>query len=329
MRLSLRLKTSTNPLQALGIDLLWELPLALLSVGFYRANRLLISRLYRRFQSRLGSRATRWRLLNRATLAMPISLPVLMTTGPRWNTHALIGTLGPLNVEESLSIRTSTCLRSAASWTAVVYRFPDFFTLTQLSSLAADAREDWSRVDLPSGRYILGIRYYGLADQPQMPEVRVDGLLTTESADTPSTTNEVYADLDRRTNPYYHFLHFYIFTLLRLRELFSPQLVRSEFLPVGDPDTEFRYGLVLARHRLVLQMTPGALAGRRIFFTAYNRASLPVLSEEITEPGWTSPCFSADGYYLFRIRPLRPGVEPMAEEEFNLVLEPATSRSVR
>ena len=98
MRLSLRLKTSTNPLQVLGIDLLWELPLALLSFGFYRANRLLISRLYRRFQSRLGSRATRWRLLNRTTLAMPISLPVLMTTGPRWNTHALIGTLGPLNV---------------------------------------------------------------------------------------------------------------------------------------------------------------------------------------------------------------------------------------
>jgi hypothetical protein len=328
MRSSLRLETSTNPLQALGIDLLWELPLALLSFGFYRANRLLISRLYRRYQSRLGSRATRWRLLNRSTLAMPISLPVLMTTGPRWNTHALIGTLGPLHVAESLSIRTSICVLSAASWTAVVYRFPDFLTVTQLSSLTTDPHADWSQVDLPAGRYILGIRYYGLAHQPQMPQVQVDGLLSTESADTPLSTNEVYADLDRRTNPYYHALHFYVFTVLRLRELLSPQRVRYEFLPVGDPDTDFRYGLVLARHRLVVQMNPSALAGRRIFFTAYNRASLPVLSEEITEPGWTSPSFSVDGFYLFRIRPLRPGLEPMAEGEFKLSLVPATSPSV-
>lgn len=329
MRRSLRLKTSTNPLQVLGIDLLWELPFALFSFVFYRANRLLISRLYRRFQSRLGSRATRWRLLNRSTLEMPISMPVLMTTGPRWNTHALIGTLGPLAVAESLSIRTSTCLQSAASWTAVVYRFPDFLTVTQLSSLTASASQDWSRLELPSGRYILGVRYYGLALQPRMPEVQVDGLLTTESAETPATTNEVYADLERRTNPYYRVLHFYIFTLLRLREFFAPHVVRSEFLPVGDPDTEFRYGLVLARHHLVVQMSASALAGRRIFFTAYNRASLPVLSEEITELSWTSPSFSVDGYYLFRIRPLRPGLEPLAPAEFRLALEPAASLSER
>lgn len=325
MRSLLRLNPLTSSKQFFCLDLLWELPLALLSFCFYRVNRLLISRLYRRFQSRLGSRATNWRLLNRETLNMPISLPVLMTTGPRWNTHALIGTLGPLKVSQSLSIRTSICLLSAASWTAVIYRFPDFLTVTQFSSLTVDSEKEWSNLLLPQGRYILGIRYYGLLSSPKMPDVRVDGLLTTRSIDTPSNTNEIYADLDKRTNPYYLALHFYIFTLLRLRKIFSQSFVHSELLPVGDPDTEFRYGLILAFHRLVVRMSSSCLNGRRVFLTVYNRASLPVLSEEIKDLNWTSSSFSADGFYLFRFRPLRPDVYPIHESEFKCDLETISS----
>jgi len=308
--------------QRIALDLVWELPLALLSFGFYRVNRLVISRLYRRFQARLGSRATTWRLLNRETLALPISLPVLMTTGPRWNTHAVIGTLGPLAVSKTLSVRTSTCRESAASWTAVIYRFPDFLTVTQFSSLTSDSRSDWSELELPVGRYILGIRYYGLFGQPLMPEVQVDGVPTTASIETPSNANEVYADLECRTNLYYRALHQYIYPLLRLRSFFPAAFVRSEFLPVGDPDTVFRYDLVRARHRLTVRLSPELLDGHRVFLTAYNRSSLPVLSEEISSTGWSSPRFRRDGFYLFRIRPLRPGLDPIGDTDFHVSLEP-------
>jgi hypothetical protein len=318
---------SAQPMPRLGqriaIDLAWQLPLALLSFCFYRMNRLVISRLYRRFQARLGSRATTWRLLNRATLAMPISLPVLMTTGPRWNTHAVIGTLGPLAVSKTLSVRTSTCRKSAASWTAVIYRFPDFLTVTQFSSLTADPLSDWSGLDLSAGRYILGIRYYGLCDEPLMPEVQVDDVLVTEPLLAPANVNEVYADLESRTNLYYRALHYYIYPLLRLRSFFPAAFVRSEFLPVGDPDTIFRFDLVASRHYLNVRVSLELLDAHRVFLTAYNRASLPVLSEEITTTNWSSPAFRHDGFYLFRIRPLRAGLDPIEAKDFNVSLEPS------
>lgn len=242
-----------------------EIPLSILSFFFYKINRYFISRLYRRFLARSSTRSTTWRLLDRSTMEMPISLPVLMTTGPRWNTHALIGTIGPLNVSKSVAIRTSVCMQSADSWTGVVYRFPEFATVSQFSSLNEHAGNDWSSISLSPGRYILGIRYYGLSSQPRMPAVCVDDSITINGIETPINANQVYENLIDRSSFYYFCLHYYVYTLLRFRSLLPEAFVRREFLPVGDPDTVFRFGIIKARHYLNVCLRPELLSGYRCF----------------------------------------------------------------
>lgn len=302
------------------ISLLWEIPLSFISFFFYKLNRYLVSRLYRRFLASSEKRSRTWRLLDRGTLLMPISLPVLMTTGPRWNTHALIGTLGPLAVSRTISLCTSTCKNSASSWTGVIYRFPDFHTVSQFSSLSDHASLDWSSIVLPPGRYVLGIRYYGLSAAPEMPQVCVDDSFTIDGVNTPLDTNQVYADLIDRSGFYYHCLHYYIFNLLRFRSFFSPPFVRREFLPVGDPDTTFRYGIIKKGHRLTVSLSPSLFSGYRVFLTAYNRASLPFLSVEVKNELWLSECLPFDGFYLFRIRPLSVGLPPIEPDDLQVSL---------
>ena len=303
------------------ISLLWEIPLSFFSFFFYKLNRYLISRLYRRFLSSSVKRSTTWRLLDRNTLLMPISLPVLMTTGPRWNTHALIGTLGPLKVSRSVSLCTSMCMNSASSWTGVIYRFPDFHTVSQFSSLSDPASQDWSSIALPPGRYVLGIRYYGLSATPQMPHVCVDDSFMIDGVNTPLETNQVYADLIDRSGFYYHCLHYYIFNLLRFRSLFSPSFVRREFLPVGDPDTLFCYGIIQKRHCLQVSLNAELFAGYRVFLTVYNRASLPFLSIELNSEHWQSGSLPFDGFYLFRIRPLKLGLPSVGPDDVQVSLK--------
>ena len=311
--------TSQEPQGVWQPDLFWEVPLGLLSFAFYRLNRAVISRLYRLYLGRSQARALTWRLLDGDTLAIPISLPVLMTTGPRWNTHGFIGTLGPFPVSGTLAIRTATARASASSWTAVVYRFPDFHTCTQFSSISTDPAAQWSEIPLPAGRYTLGIRYYGLRSGARMPEVRRDGEEPLDGVPVPADSNAFYGDLASRSSTYYRALHHYIHPLLRLRSILPAALVRREFLPVGDPDTLFRYDWVSSGSRLQIRLRPERLEDHWIFLTVYNRASLPVLSEEITSAEWCSPPLTVDGFYLFRIRPRQAGVQPFEEDDLQVL----------
>ncbi|MEB3322461.1 MAG: DUF6208 family protein [Synechococcaceae cyanobacterium] len=291
-----------------GPDLLWEVPLALLSWGFFRINRALIAFLYQRYLDRDARRGLTWRLLSEATLRIPVSLPVLMTKGPRWNTHAAIGTLGPLAVSGSLEIRTGDATRGAESWTVVVYRYPDFATFCELHSLEPSHQEEWTRLDLPAGRYSLGVRYYGLRPRPAMPAVRIDGREAVAAEPVPAGVNDVYAHLAGRTNPYYRALHHYVHTLLRLRSLLPAALVRREYLPVGDPCTSFRYDWFPAGTELEVEASPSLARTHRIYLTVYNRASLPVHSAEIEAPPQgparrRTSVFPHAGFYLIRLRP--------------------------
>ena len=303
-----------------SIDLIWEVPLSILSFFFYRLNRLLISRLYRNFLARSSARSITWRLLDRSTLEMPISLPVLMTTGPRWNTHALIGTIGPLKISRNVSIRSSACIKSADSWTGVIYSFPDFSTISQFSSSNINSDDDWSSISLQPGLYILGLRYYGLSSSPRMPDVCLGDSEIIDGIDIPLDSNEVYNELESRSNFYYLFLHYYIYTLLRLRGLLPESFVRKEFLPVGDPDTVFRFGLLKASYSLHVETTACLLEGYRVFFTGYNRASMPFSSEEITATDWDLVPPKSDGFYLFRIRPRSSNLPEITHNDLRISL---------
>ena len=360
----------------LGLDLLWEVPLAVLSWGFFHANKALIGLLYQRHLDRQASLGPHWRILSAETLAQTMSVPVLLTKGPRWNTHATIGTLGPLTVRRELAVDLASVRRSAAAWSVVLYRYPDFLTWDEIGSLEPRATQDWGRFQLPAGRYCLGVRYYDLSPAAQMPQVRVDGAaagardldadgdrdrdidgggasvgkgdaagagadrasdpaggaaITTASsslqlsspalvpaAAVPGNANAVYARLAERTTPYYRALHHYIHPMLRLRRWLPQAWVRREYLPVGDPCTEFRYDWFPADCSLELRVSPRLHQDCRVYLSVYNRASLPVHSQELGVGTLRTPAFQEAGFYLIRLRPRRLPVPPCGPEDLRI-----------
>ena len=73
--------------------LVWEIPLALLSLLFYKVMKFIIGNLFTIYLAVNKNKASQWRVLSQETLDSALSLPVLMTKGPRWNTHARINCL--------------------------------------------------------------------------------------------------------------------------------------------------------------------------------------------------------------------------------------------
>lgn len=302
----------------ISVDLLWELPLAFLSWGFFHLNKALIALLYQMYLDRQVERSRTWQILSSATLSRPVTLPVLLTKGPRWNTHASIGTLGPLSVERHLAVQTGLAHRSAEAWSVVLYHYPDFRTFRELGSLDNHTDQEWTRLDLPAGRYVLGVRYYGLQADPALPAVRPDEAMTDSVAaePLPPSVNDVYDTLASRTTLYHHALHHYVHTMLRLRRWLPAPLVRREFLPVGDPYTQFRYGWFPAGCSLQLEASRRLLEGFRTYLSVYNRASLPIHSLELTDGGTTTtPRFDQPGFYLLRLRPRQRDVPTCTEDD--------------
>ena len=112
----------------------WEILLALLSFVFYKVMKFIIGNIYTLYLIINKKPASQWRVLSQKTINAPLVLPVLMTKAPRWNTHAVIGTLGPFAVKESIAFNIETANNSARSWIAVVYNFPGYRTITSLES---------------------------------------------------------------------------------------------------------------------------------------------------------------------------------------------------
>ncbi len=142
------------------IFLLWEIPLALTSFVFYKVMKFVIGNLFTVYLAVDKKKALQWRVLSQKTINAPLVLPVLMTKGPRWNTHAIIGTLGPFAVQETIEIDVATANQSSRSWIAVVYSFPGYKTITSIESEKIDSDLPWHTIELPTGKYSLGVRYY-------------------------------------------------------------------------------------------------------------------------------------------------------------------------
>src|SRR2546430_1025503 len=118
-----------------GVRVFWEVPLALVSFVFYKVVRWLLRRVANLHFRPGTEKARHWRVLSAETLKNPLALPLLMTSAPRWNTHAVVATAGALRVERTLGVDVEAAARSAQSWTLVVYTFPGFRTVAGIDSL--------------------------------------------------------------------------------------------------------------------------------------------------------------------------------------------------
>ncbi|BAZ46398.1 hypothetical protein NIES4102_34290 [Chondrocystis sp. NIES-4102] len=287
----------------------WEIILALLSFVFYKVMKFIIGNIYTIYLIINKKQASQWRVLSQKMINSPLILAVLMTKGPRWNTHATIGTLGPFSVKESIEIDIVSASKSALSWIAVVYSFPGYRTITSLESEKINRNQDnnvsnsWETIKLAPGKYSLGVRFYNRLDNITYPAIKVDKELFAESYSVPNNINDYYYDLIKAKNWFYSSLHYYIFTILKLRNYLPESFVRREFLPVGAPATHFAYNYLDSQQALIINIIPEVIAEFDIYFTLYDRSSLPLTWCAIENLEYQLPPQANKGYFLLRVRP--------------------------
>ncbi len=286
-----------------NLSFLGEIPLAVLSFFCYKITKFIIGNLFTVYLAINKDKASQWRVLSQETIDSPLTLPVLMTKGPRWNTHAIIGTLGPFSVNESIAIDLESANNSARSWIAVVYSFPSYKTVTSIKSDDIETINKWYSLKLKPGKYSLGLRYYNRLDMINLPAIKVDDRELVSAEPTPQDINDFYYDLIKAKNWFYSSLHYYIFTILKFRKWLPESFVRKEYLPVGAPDTFFAYNYVDRGQSLEIDFTSEIINNFDIYFTLYDRSSLPLSWCQIKSEKYTLPAGDNQGYYLLRIRP--------------------------
>ena len=301
------------------IYLLWEIPLALLSFVFYKVMKFVIGNLFTVYLAINTEKASQWRVLSQKMIEAPLVLPVLMTKGPRWNTHAVIGTLGPFTVQESIEIDVKTADGSARSWIAVIYSFPGYKTVTSIESEKIDREQGWHSVKLPSGKYSLGVRYYNRSETINYPAVRVDDRLFVETHNVSSNINDYYYNLIKAKNWFFSSLHYYIFTILKLRNYLPESFVRREYLPVGAPATHFAYNYLESQQALQINIEPEVIEQFDIYFTLYDRSSLPLNWCTIAEAEYLLSPQNHKGYFLLRVRPKPEHSDPTIQVDSKLL----------
>ena len=284
----------------MGLEIALKVSPTLASFLFQRAVRA-VFRLGANLSMPLQRDAFRWNVLSADFVRRPLVLPFMMLTGPRWNTHALIATLGPIRVARDLDFDL-TPLRSARCWTVVLYTFPDFKTAAALGPADFDSTGGPARVALKRSRYMVGLRCYGWSHPAGLPAVAVDGRPVVAPASVVYDPNDLLEVLRGRTGLFYLSSHYYLRLLVKYRNFFPRRFVDGEFLPVGNPETCFRYGLVDSNRSLYLDINSDIFKSFYVYLTLYNMSSFPTIWCQVQAAHSEIPAALAPRYYLLRLQ---------------------------
>jgi Family of unknown function (DUF6208) len=245
-----------------------------------------------------------WRTISEV-LNQPLALSYIMVTGPRWNPHALISRVGPFQVKHGLRIRVDTAHRSARMWTLVISRTSDPRAVASIISNSVARDEVWHEQTLPPGRYSATCRYYEWADAPRLPEIEIDSSRRILERSIPLNENDYLTGLVNKNGVFYTCLHYYVLEMLRLRRYLPPSFVRREYLPVGNPETAFRYGYLRRGQCVEITSSHGILEGHCLYLTIYNGSSFPVIWSEVRSLPYRSQPAEATCSYLLRLHAMR------------------------
>lgn len=276
--------------------------LAFFSYLFAKISKFIIGNLYTFYLIFNHKKANQWRVIDNNLVKSHLNLAVLMTKAPRWNTHAIIGTLGPFSVQNEVSIELKSPQHSAKSWIAIFYRFPSYQTVTWVESNQVDYCQNYHSLSLPSGKYTIGLRYYNYYENLVLPAIKVDGQELTPAQQIPHNSNQFYQTLIERKNCLFLAIHYYVYTILRWQKFLPPSFVQQEFLPVGATDTKFYYDYLDQNELITLKTDQATLNKYDIYVTLYDRSSLPVDSFQLTNIEQNSISLKHKGYYLIRVR---------------------------
>lgn len=284
------------------------LPLALLSWLWFLAERGMWRRL---LASQLGRGEPSWRVVDRKALDLPVTLPILMATAPRWNPHALVAGCGPFEVKQRIEVDAGAMRASAGEFTVVANATPGQRTVGAIDRNSTPD-DGFGVLALPPGRYQLALRYYRLSSSPRLPEIRVDGVSVVSSREVAPDTNEaLYGALSTWRKARYRLLHHHVVPFLHLAELgwLSRSFVDRMLLPVGNPETTFHYGPCTAGEVLAVRAPADALDRADVYVAFYGRDSIPLswrrlerLDERLVPP--------EHGFYVVRVYGGDPAQRP-------------------
>lgn len=241
----------------------------------------------------------RWRSYSE-DCGKPGFLPVASVIGPRWNCHAMVAGLGPVDVQETIACPVHELSARADSWSLVVY---DQRMRTVAWTGSCRLPGEHASFALPAGRYSLSLRFYAESDAMLVPDVLVDGrsLACGRVIEGEATRYAAVLESVRgRQGWFYRALHYYVFHFLKYPRARRDAWLRQQFLPVGNPDTEWSYGSLAAGERLAIASDPAEQAHVSVYVAFYNWASFPEFWCRVGELEWLSPRFDDDVAYAVR-----------------------------
>jgi hypothetical protein len=250
--------------------------IALISYCFHElVRKLFLWLVARHAKNAIRTRAPlKWRTMSEE-FKNPGFLLAVSVLGPRWNCHALLATLSPILVRQTLSIDLVGLGDRFDSWSIVLYD-ESWTTREWLGSTTTGARAvSWT---LPPGSYSLSLRFYTDADDMSVPAVMVDGHNVVAGGIVAGEATKYRRHLEsvrNRSGLYYRLLHYYIFFHLKHRTK-SADWIRDQFLPMGNPDTEWHYGHLAVGEQLRIRLDAVHQRAYNTYVAFYNWASFPV-----------------------------------------------------
>jgi uncharacterized protein DUF6208 len=229
-------------------------------------------------------------------------LPAVSVLGPRWNCHALIATLSPVPVGEKLSVDLVGLADGSDSWSLVLYDERWATRKWVGSTTTSDTVVAWA---LPPGLYSLSLRVYTDSDDMQVPTVRIDrdnrvcgGRIAGEA----SRYRTHLQSIRNKSGLLYRLLHYYIFFHLK-HGTKDANWLRRQFLPMGNPDTDWEYGYLDTGEQLRICLDAVHHRQYNTYVAFYNWASFPIDWCKIQALDWRSaPLVERVGYAVRRVR---------------------------
>lgn len=232
----------------------------------------------------------------------PFALLKSMIVHPRWNPHPIQHIAGPCPVEGAIGINGDMMADSAEYWIISIYR--DWSEVKTISSDMPDGHPKWIRTELERGNYTFFIRYFNPHKNGKCPEINIDGVSMIEALpieNEEKAYHQFLSGIKNKKGAFYHFVHYYVCSLLYWREHVSASFVKKHFLPYGNPGTEFKYGLIGKNTPLVIHFDRNILSCSLVYIVFFNRCGFPVNWGDITEEHYISEPIAEECTYLIRI----------------------------
>lgn len=238
-------------------------------------------------------------------LSNPVGIPYAMFNAPRWNTHAFIASIGPISIEKNIKLDFSEINKHCSSWTFIVYRIPKNKTCKVLTSISIDKLQN--HIHLEKGKYSLVFRCYEVSYPLVLPAIEIDeGKFYVEKRTVSQSVPVFPESIINRKSLFYTFVHYYLHFTFKNSVLTNNQFLEREYLPVGNPETTYKFGYFQTNQALAFQFNTSE-KDYLAYMTCYNTSSFPIFTEKIelsSDSEYHIPEFDCDGTYLIRLIPL-------------------------